>query len=112
MILSDVRVFINRKPGPRLESVRMFEMDELVFCLPEKKRISISACLSFLATLGPAQLNLYEPASSNRNASYSLQRQDRLYCSTPYGRVSHRRACHQRISQMHVLYSCASYRRV
>jgi hypothetical protein len=32
-------------------------MDELAFCLPEKKGMSIHARLSFLAALGPAQLN-------------------------------------------------------
>ena len=36
--MSDAWVFINRKPGLRLESVRMFEMDELVFCIAEPLR--------------------------------------------------------------------------
>jgi hypothetical protein len=41
--------------------------------LLEEERTSIYARSSFLATLppGPAQLNLYEPASSNRNVAYS-----------------------------------------
>jgi hypothetical protein len=51
--LSDVRVFINRKLGLRLESGRLCEMDQLVFCLPEKKWMSIYACISFLAALPP-----------------------------------------------------------
>jgi hypothetical protein len=48
-LMLDVRMFTNRKPGLRLEFVRLFEMDELVFCLPEK-RTSIYARSSFLAT--------------------------------------------------------------
>ena len=43
----------NRKPGLRLESGRICEIDELVFCLPEKKWMSIYARLSFLAILTP-----------------------------------------------------------
>jgi hypothetical protein len=31
----------NRKPGLRLGSGRIYEMDELVFCLPEKNWMSI-----------------------------------------------------------------------
>jgi hypothetical protein len=48
--LSEVRALSIAKPGLRLESGRIFEMDELVFCLPEKKRMSIYARSSFLAT--------------------------------------------------------------
>ena len=48
----------NRKPGLRLESGRIFEMDELVFCLPEKKWCTGStllpeAALPPEATLAP-----------------------------------------------------------
>jgi len=51
MYVSDVRVLGNRKPSLQLESSRIFEMDELVFCLPEK--MSIYAGLFFLAILPP-----------------------------------------------------------
>jgi hypothetical protein len=43
----------NRKPGLPIESGRICEMDELVFCLPEKKWMSIYAGLSFLAIVSP-----------------------------------------------------------
>jgi hypothetical protein len=38
---SHVRVFTNRKPGLRLESGRIFEMDELVYYLLERKKKAI-----------------------------------------------------------------------
>jgi hypothetical protein len=41
--LLDNRVFINRKPGLRLESVRWKEDAELLVLLPEEKRTSIYA---------------------------------------------------------------------
>jgi hypothetical protein len=40
----------NRKPGLRLESGRICVMDELVFCLPEKKWMSIFVHWGHLGT--------------------------------------------------------------
>jgi hypothetical protein len=50
---SDFWVFISRKPGLQLESVRWKEDAELLVLLPEKTRTSIYARSSFLATLPP-----------------------------------------------------------
>src|SRR2546421_4622086 len=56
---------------------RMVGSNCLVY-LPKEKRTSIYLRSTFLAILspchlGPAQLNLYEPVSSNRNTAYSPQ---------------------------------------
>jgi hypothetical protein len=69
LFLSNVWVIINRKPGLRLESSRIFEMDELAFCLPEKKDIHIRTfalpCHFGICSAEPSatsvKLNLYEP---------------------------------------------------
>jgi hypothetical protein len=68
-------VFIGRKPGLRLESVRWKEDAQLLVPLPNRKRTSI--CTFILPChLGPAQLNLYEPANRNQNAAYSEQKEE------------------------------------
>jgi hypothetical protein len=33
VVMSDIRVFINRKPSLRLESIRMFKVDELILSI-------------------------------------------------------------------------------
>ena len=48
--VSDCRVFVSRKPGLRLESVRWEEDVELLVLLPEEKGTSIYARSSLLAT--------------------------------------------------------------
>jgi len=59
----------------RLESVRWKEDAELLALLPEEKRTSIICTFVLPCHLGPAQLNLYEPANRNQNAAYSEQKE-------------------------------------
>jgi hypothetical protein len=73
--MSDRRVFIGSKPGLRLESVRWKEDAQLlVLLLRGRGHLYMHVCPSL--PLGPAQLNLYEPANRDQNAAYSEQKEE------------------------------------